>query len=122
MANGVQCLLDQTLAFRIKAGSGLVKKKQLWFFDQRPGNGNSLTLTAGQAHATLAQKSFVLIGHVLDKFTGMGLPGGLLNLVNPGFGTPIRSEEHTSELQSRGQLVCRLQLNKKKADSTTIHG
>src|SRR5690625_4210758 len=26
----------------------------------------------------------------------------------------IRSEEHTSELQSRGQLVCRLLLEKKK--------
>src|SRR5690625_6184034 len=28
----------------------------------------------------------------------------------------IRSEEHTSELQSRGQLVCRLLLEKKKRD------
>src|SRR5690625_5414488 len=28
--------------------------------------------------------------------------------------TPSRSEEHTSELQSRGQLVCRLLLEKKK--------
>src|SRR5690625_2854067 len=27
----------------------------------------------------------------------------------------LRSEEHTSELQSRGQLVCRLLLEKKKA-------
>src|SRR5439155_23216876 len=27
---------------------------------------------------------------------------------------PLRSEEHTSELQSRGQLVCRLLLEKKK--------
>src|SRR5439155_12289711 len=27
---------------------------------------------------------------------------------------PCRSEEHTSELQSRGQLVCRLLLEKKK--------
>src|SRR5437660_6566436 len=27
---------------------------------------------------------------------------------------PTRSEEHTSELQSRGQLVCRLLLEKKK--------
>src|SRR5690625_5962697 len=27
-----------------------------------------------------------------------------------------RSEEHTSELQSRGHLVCRLLLEKKKAD------
>src|SRR5690625_194469 len=30
------------------------------------------------------------------------------------FGRPIRSEEHTSELQSRGHLVCRLLLEKKK--------
>src|SRR5690625_6765870 len=28
----------------------------------------------------------------------------------------IRSEEHTSELQSRGHLVCRLLLEKKKTD------
>src|SRR5439155_21459840 len=28
--------------------------------------------------------------------------------------TPTRSEEHTSELQSRGHLVCRLLLEKKK--------
>src|SRR5207253_8272318 len=29
-------------------------------------------------------------------------------------GIPTRSEEHTSELQSRGHLVCRLLLEKKK--------
>src|SRR3989440_3430201 len=29
-------------------------------------------------------------------------------------GTPARSEEHTSELQSRSDLVCRLLLEKKK--------
>src|SRR5690625_7088751 len=32
---------------------------------------------------------------------------------------PVRSEEHTSELQSRGHLVCRLLLEKKK--HTAIH-
>src|SRR5207253_9995671 len=31
-------------------------------------------------------------------------------------GTGLRSEEHTSELQSRGHLVCRLLLEKKKQD------
>src|SRR5690625_2829375 len=31
----------------------------------------------------------------------------------------IRSEEHTSELQSRGHLVCRLLLEKKKKEQTT---
>src|SRR5690625_5494651 len=35
-------------------------------------------------------------------------PGG------DGSGNPPRSEEHTSELQSRGHLVCRLLLEKKK--------
>src|SRR5690625_5563851 len=30
-----------------------------------------------------------------------------------------RSEEHTSELQSRGQLVCRLLLEKKRRPSTS---
>src|SRR5437660_2324735 len=41
-------------------------------------------------------------------------------------GVPLRSEEHTSELQSRGHLVCRLLLEKKKKKNTqrrrlTIH-
>src|SRR5438105_11455635 len=33
---------------------------------------------------------------------------------------PDRSEEHTSELQSRVDLVCRLLLEKKKKNSTTM--
>src|SRR3712207_7291903 len=33
---------------------------------------------------------------------------------------PHRSEEHTSELQSRQYLVCRLLLEKKKHPSTTL--
>src|SRR2546429_7050246 len=33
---------------------------------------------------------------------------------------PIRSEEHTSELQSRLHLVCRLLLEKKKTQSTRL--
>src|SRR5438067_9372730 len=32
-------------------------------------------------------------------------------------GTPVRSEEHTSELQSRFDIVCRLLLEKKKHNS-----
>src|SRR3712207_6971069 len=34
---------------------------------------------------------------------------------------PERSEEHTSELQSRQYLVCRLLLEKKKKEATTEH-
>src|SRR3712207_8999335 len=35
-------------------------------------------------------------------------------ILQSGTVTPIRSEEHTSELQSRQYLVCRLLLEKKK--------
>src|SRR3989440_1906271 len=34
---------------------------------------------------------------------------------------PDRSEEHTSELQSRSDLVCRLLLEKKKIDKHSAH-
>src|SRR2546422_2016736 len=34
---------------------------------------------------------------------------------------PVRSEEHTSELQSRLHLVCRLLLEKKKKNTRTMH-
>src|SRR5438874_6901046 len=34
---------------------------------------------------------------------------------------PVRSEEHTSELQSRRDLVCRLLLEKKKTIEACIH-
>src|SRR3712207_8838477 len=35
--------------------------------------------------------------------------------------TPFRSEEHTSELQSRQYLVCRLLLEKKKTTTSYAH-
>src|SRR2546430_6336507 len=44
----------------------------------------------------------------------------------PAAGRPVRSEEHTSELQSQSNLVCRLLLEKKNKhvfpinDSTTV--
>src|SRR2546421_1307250 len=39
----------------------------------------------------------------------------------PGDGH-VRSEEHTSELQSRSDLVCRLLLEKKKKDRRDVSG
>src|SRR3712207_8181613 len=39
--------------------------------------------------------------------------GGCLRDVGRTAGSPVRSEEHTSELQSRQYLVCRLLLEKK---------
>src|SRR5690625_6334804 len=46
----------------------------------------------------------------------------LPNLIIPGIGDALRnrSEEHTSELQSRGHLVCRLLLEKKKKNRKSV--
>src|SRR3712207_8595792 len=43
-----------------------------------------------------------------------GHPAGPRPLVQQQTGDQVRSEEHTSELQSRQYLVCRLLLEKKK--------
>src|SRR2546427_13069533 len=55
----------------------------------------------------------------------VGLPAGHLHRRGPPLGRglrrlprPQRSEEHTSELQSQSNLVCRLLLEKKKTDLT----
>src|SRR3712207_7498018 len=52
----------------------------------------------------------------IDQLSGVALPqvpGNVQNQAPQSLGT-IRSEEHTSELQSRQYLVCRLLLEKKK--------
>src|SRR5690625_6709991 len=53
----------------------------------------------------------------MDRETVRGithLGGTILGTTNRGNPFEWRSEEHTSELQSRGHLVCRLLLEKKK--------
>src|SRR5690625_6829587 len=64
-------------------------------FRQAPSEATRATLTAGSRHLVL---------------TASGDPGHL----EAEKGISTRSEEHTSELQSRGHLVCRLLLEKKK--------
>src|SRR5690606_41455834 len=46
------------------------------------------------------------------------LPGDVNSKLNPYMEPLWRSEEHTSELQSRENLVCRLLLEKKKTNKT----
>src|SRR3712207_7284814 len=45
----------------------------------------------------------------------------LRSCMTPATSSPARSEEHTSELQSRQYLVCRLLLEKKKKQIYTQH-
>src|SRR2546422_10091556 len=56
-----------------------------------------------------SQGDTVVSGPGADTRLGNALPLGEIPM-----GTNVRSEEHTSELQSRLHLVCRLLLEKKK--------
>src|SRR5690625_6715460 len=49
------------------------------------------------------------------------LNGNLQGFIRHLLQNKKRSEEHTSELQSRGHLVCRLLLEKKKNTNRSIH-
>src|SRR3712207_7748462 len=58
--------------------------------------------------------------------TGPGVAGGVVQLLLDAqqlvvLGHALRSEEHTSELQSRQYLVCRLLLEKKKYHKLHTH-
>src|SRR5207253_11062021 len=66
-----------------------------------------------QAFPSLYAYQLVLSETYIEAF---GLDRGLKCLLS---GLDKRSEEHTSELQSRGHLVCRLLLEKKKQNNTT---
>src|SRR5438874_7822910 len=68
-----------------------------------------LTLRAARDHARRAEMVGIDVRlHQWMAFVVAGFFGGLAG------GTFVRSEEHTSELQSRRDLVCRLLLEKKK--------
>src|SRR5438034_3071099 len=64
-----------------------------------------------------AERSCGRIGALVAEMSELGkLEGGELAVARQVFDlAPLRSEEHTSELQSHSDLVCRLLLEKKKA-------
>src|SRR5690625_5714617 len=71
-------------------------------------------LTAIGVGAIVGVGVFVLAPHEAALHAG---PAIILSFLIAGIGSAcaaLRSEEHTSELQSRGHLVCRLLLEKKK--------
>src|SRR5690625_5524403 len=68
--------------------------------------GRSAGLSSGSTLPSVRSTSYTTVGAVVNEV--LRTDGKVLPLDNP------RSEEHTSELQSRGHLVCRLLLEKKK--------
>src|SRR2546422_7792537 len=64
--------------------------------------------------------SFVPGAMALRTSSGEGSHAASARSVKPRTWAPKRSEEHTSELQSRLHLVCRLLLEKKKKERQSI--
>src|SRR3712207_8144390 len=75
-------------------------------------------LALATAVSLLALPATALAGHVyLDHPGAAFAPAAPLSSAFNAGGKGARSEEHTSELQSRQYLVCRLLLEKKKKHS-----
>src|SRR5690625_6803174 len=85
-----------------------------------PGDVESLISSAYQAYFDHVQATNpgLSTAAIADNLTGGFFDLGVHDITTqprvPFDASPLRSEEHTSELQSRGQLVCRLLLEKKK--------
>src|SRR5438874_7667047 len=81
--------------------------------DALPIFGIELEVIEGEEEARLVRKSVMqAFGQNQTPRAILDLGGGSLE-VNLRVGSAWRSEEHTSELQSRRDLVCRLLLEKK---------
>src|SRR3712207_8058248 len=81
----------------------------------------SLLAQVGQAPLELRHFFVDLVEPLPGMFFSLfrELARGELELRQPPLGLVNRSEEHTSELQSRQYIVCRLLLEKKKLRMTT---
>src|SRR5687768_18048452 len=79
----------------------------------RERNSYGLVTESRACSATTRRETYITVDvHEPARMTEMLVAGGAVVARSP-----LRSEEHTSELQSRLHLVCRLLLEKKKKKS-----
>src|SRR2546421_11297973 len=82
-----------------------------FFFFNDTATTEIYTLSLHDALPISRARAFLIEGTALTTLGAEAADRWLLAL-----GLPTRSEEHTSELQSRSDLVCRLLLEKKKTN------
>src|SRR5207247_5122544 len=97
---------------RLRASLSIVQRR-------KPGHGMNFSRAPRKAAATVDRR-FEIVCH------GSTTPGQWVSMsfiFHPftRLGIQIRSEEHTSELQSRVDLVCRLLLEKKNSKKRNGH-
>src|SRR5690625_2001718 len=84
-----------------------------WFLAMAVVNDTGWQVTHEAMRGTLEQLSMSPMG-ILRIMVSRLLSSSIINVIMLVILLYLRSEEHTSELQSRGHLVCRLLLEKKK--------
>src|SRR5690625_4529904 len=80
---------------------------------------NRLIFAVATSYLLLCLSALLTVGHEIYARTPRAQVKsikGYIEVIRIGFWFVGRSEEHTSELQSRGHLVCRLLLEKKKSN------
>src|SRR5688572_7625834 len=89
-----------------------------FFFFIDPAPTEIYTLSLHDALPILRRLLTDRVNDLFDEVVPIDVPGGEGEVVgvNNRLGLAVRSEEHTSELQSQSNLVCRLLLEKKKKD------
>src|SRR5438270_9855866 len=81
-----------------------------------PGTSTG-TISALNRHAAMAATAFWWLARANRSWSTRDTPAFLAVY---SARLPMRSEEHTSELQSQSNLVCRLLLEKKKQEKNTV--
>ncbi len=76
----VQRLQHQGLALRVERAGRLVEDEHRRVAQHGPGDGNPLSLAAGQLHAALADARLVAVGEGGDEVVGVGRAGRLDHL------------------------------------------
>ena len=77
----VQRLLHQTFRFGVERAGGLVQNQNFGVFQNGPGDGDALALSARQFHAALAHQGFHALGKRLNEIQGVGQARRLTDIV-----------------------------------------
>ena len=72
----IQGSLDDFFTFRIEGGRRFIEDENAGIFENSPGDGNALALTAGQGVAPIADEGVIAAGQSHNKFVGIGSLGG----------------------------------------------
>lgn len=75
----IQCRLHRAFGLGVERAGSLIQNQDGGVFQQGAGNGQPLTLPAGQPHAVFANQGVKALRHGFDKFEGVGGAGGFDN-------------------------------------------